>query len=211
MPKDTFFNLPQKKQSLIIDVVITEFYEKGYDLASISSIVEKAHIAKGSFYQYFDGKDELFKYINTMINDKKMQFAQPVILAFEQLSFYDWFKQMLKASFNFLRSYPILAKISIDFWKHSNTHIKECILGDEIHRTQEFLAIYIKKAVERNELRNDISIEYLTHFLSNQLAFFTDYILDSYEDLSTVSESNLEKLLTNFIGLLEYGTTSGSK
>lgn len=211
MPKDTFFNLPQKKQSLIIDVVITEFYEKGYDLASISSIVEKAHIAKGSFYQYFDGKDELFKYINTMINDKKMQFAQPVILVFEQLSFYDWFKQMLKASFNFLRSYPILAKISIDFWKHSSTNIKECILGDEIHRTQEFLAIYIKKAVERNELRNDISIEYLTHFLSNQLAFFTDYILDSYEDLSTVSESNLEKLLTNFIGLLEYGTTSGSK
>ncbi|MDI6453254.1 TetR/AcrR family transcriptional regulator [Peloplasma aerotolerans] len=210
MPKDTFMNLPFEKQSLILDVAIKEFHDKGYDLASISSIVEKAQIAKGSFYQYFEGKDDLFKHIVVIINDKKTQFAHPVILTFDQLNFFDWFKKMLFATFEFLKSYPVLAKISVDFWKHSSTHTKERILGEEMNRTHEFLTVFIEKAVQKNELRNDISIEYLARYISSQLAFFNDYLLETYDDLTLVSEKNLEKIITTFLSILEHGTKNHS-
>ncbi|MBU1142386.1 MAG: TetR/AcrR family transcriptional regulator [Firmicutes bacterium] len=211
MPKDTFLNLPIEKQSLILDVAIKEFHDKGFDLASISSIVEKARIAKGSFYQYFDGKDDLFKHLVVIINDKKMQFVHPVILAFDQLNFFDWFKKMLFATFDFLKNYPVLSKISVDFWKHSNTHTKERIFGEEMNRTQEFLAFFIEKAVLKNELRNDISIKYLTSFISSQLAYFNDYLLELYDDLTLVSNDELEKVVTTFMSTLEYGTKNISK
>jgi TetR/AcrR family transcriptional regulator len=55
MPKQTFFNLPDEKRDLITDVVIDEFADNDYDKVSISRIVQRAGIAKGSFYQYFDG------------------------------------------------------------------------------------------------------------------------------------------------------------
>ena len=63
MPKDTFFNLLQEKQLRILDISVEEFYQQGYEKASISRIVDTAGIAKGSFYQYFEGKEDLFRYI----------------------------------------------------------------------------------------------------------------------------------------------------
>jgi len=35
------------------------FFQKGYDLTSINDIIEKVGVAKGTFYHYFDSKDDL--------------------------------------------------------------------------------------------------------------------------------------------------------
>ena len=61
MPKDTFYNLPDEKRALIEDVAMREFATCGYDKASISRIVDTCGISKGSFYQYFLDKKDLFK------------------------------------------------------------------------------------------------------------------------------------------------------
>ena len=50
MPKETFFNLPDDKRRRILDVVIDEFADNDYANVSISRIVARAGIAKGSFY-----------------------------------------------------------------------------------------------------------------------------------------------------------------
>ncbi len=63
MPKPTFRNLPPEKRARIAEAAILEFAEKGYIGASISSIVARAGIAKGSFYQYFDGKIVLYRWL----------------------------------------------------------------------------------------------------------------------------------------------------
>jgi AcrR family transcriptional regulator len=60
MPKPTFFNLPEAKRLLIIDTSLEEFASNTYDKASLSQIVLKAGIAKGSMYQYFNDKEELY-------------------------------------------------------------------------------------------------------------------------------------------------------
>jgi AcrR family transcriptional regulator len=63
MPKPTFANLPAAKRQAIIDLAIEEFAEQPYAVASISRIVERAGIAKGSLYQYFEHKQDLFLYL----------------------------------------------------------------------------------------------------------------------------------------------------
>lgn len=207
MPKETFFNLPLSKQEHIMDVVIHEFYKKGYDAVSITSIVEKAQIAKGSFYQYFLGKDELYRHVLTSTNDKKMQYVKPVIDSFMSLDFFEWFKRMLVASIEFLKDYPILAKISQDFWKHSNTHLKEKILGEELRRTEDFIQFFIEKAIEKNQVRNDISKTYISKYLSNQLAFFTDFLIERCEDLTCIDIEELDDLINDFINIIKKGLT----
>ena len=59
MPKETFLNLPEEKRNRILDAAIQEFAANPYDVASISNIVRKVGIAKGSFYQYFEDKKDL--------------------------------------------------------------------------------------------------------------------------------------------------------
>ena len=58
MPKQTFFNLPEDKRENLINIAIEEFAENDYQTASISRIVANAGIAKGSFYQYFENKED---------------------------------------------------------------------------------------------------------------------------------------------------------
>lgn len=63
MPTHTFFNLQQDKQNKIIAVSKKEFSEHNFYGASINRIIKEAGISRGSFYQYFENKEDLFIYI----------------------------------------------------------------------------------------------------------------------------------------------------
>ena len=65
MPTNTFFNLPAEKKHKILKAANKEFARVPLEQASIKNIVEDAEIARGSFYQYFDNKQDLFEYIMT--------------------------------------------------------------------------------------------------------------------------------------------------
>ena len=65
MPKPTFENLPDAKRELIIQLAAEEFAAHAYRQASLSRIVARAGIAKGSVYQYFDNKLDLYRWLMT--------------------------------------------------------------------------------------------------------------------------------------------------
>ena len=78
MPKETFLNLSKEKQQKVINSAKKEFARVPIENVSIKNIVEEADIARGSFYQYFESKEDLLIYIlkenseklNTKLKDK---------------------------------------------------------------------------------------------------------------------------------------------
>lgn len=60
MPKKTFYNLTPEKQEVIMSAARKEFARVPLAEASIAKIIKEAEIARGSFYQYFEDKDDLF-------------------------------------------------------------------------------------------------------------------------------------------------------
>ena len=63
MPKPTFLNLPADKRDRFVAAALEEFTDRPYDQASISRVVSRLGIAKGSVYQYFDDKYDLFAWL----------------------------------------------------------------------------------------------------------------------------------------------------
>lgn len=63
MPKDTFFHLKEEKREKIEKALINEFSKGALEKASISNIVAEAKIPRGSFYQYFENKEDAVKYV----------------------------------------------------------------------------------------------------------------------------------------------------
>lgn len=61
MPKETFLNLPEEKKLKIMKAAKKELERVPLEQASIKNIVEEAQIARGSFYQYFDSKEDLLR------------------------------------------------------------------------------------------------------------------------------------------------------
>ena len=63
MPKQTFFNLKDNKKEKIEQALIKEFGQASFEKASISNIIREADIPRGSFYQYFENKEDAISYI----------------------------------------------------------------------------------------------------------------------------------------------------
>ncbi len=100
MPKVTFKNLPEEKRLLIEKEAISEFAAFGYDEASINRIVDKCQIAKGSFYQYFEDKKDLFLYLVKRINGKKLKYISPVFQNPEKYNFFILIRELLYPDLN---------------------------------------------------------------------------------------------------------------
>ena len=63
MPSETFFRLPDEKRKRLMDAAWDEFTQTRLSDVSINRIVRSASIPRGSFYQYFTDKHDLFSYL----------------------------------------------------------------------------------------------------------------------------------------------------
>lgn len=79
MVSTTFLNLEDKKQERIIQAALDEFSIKSFGDASITSIVKKANISRGSFYQYFGSKENLYQYLVSKLYVKHRQDLYDII------------------------------------------------------------------------------------------------------------------------------------
>lgn len=77
MPKPTFYKLPQEKQERILAAAKREFTHARYEDASINQIIREAGIPRGSFYQYFEDKQDIFLYF---LKD----YRREILLCFSQ-------------------------------------------------------------------------------------------------------------------------------
>ena len=60
MVHTTFERLPEEKRNRILQAARAEFIRYPYEKTSINRILAEAEVPKGSFYQYFDDKSDLF-------------------------------------------------------------------------------------------------------------------------------------------------------
>lgn len=79
MPTDTFFGLSEEKRQKIIEAGKKEFSEHTFDLTSIKNISEDARISRGSFYQYFESKEDLLEYIIKINAEKKKKILEDIL------------------------------------------------------------------------------------------------------------------------------------
>ena len=74
MPKQTFLNLSHEKRQTIVNAAADEFSEYGFEAASINRIVANSGISKGSFYQYFEDKTDVFRHLVDVLANEKAIF-----------------------------------------------------------------------------------------------------------------------------------------
>ena len=65
----------ERTRRKLLDAAAVEFGEKGFHEASITGITGRAGTALGSFYTYFDSKDEIFRSLVRDMSDQVRQHA----------------------------------------------------------------------------------------------------------------------------------------
>ncbi|OHD04669.1 MAG: TetR family transcriptional regulator [Sphingopyxis sp. RIFCSPHIGHO2_01_FULL_65_24] len=65
----------------LLDAAAIEFGERGFHEASISGITRRAGTALGSFYTYFDSKDEIFQALVRYMSEQLRDYVTPIVQA----------------------------------------------------------------------------------------------------------------------------------
>lgn len=112
MPKQTFLNLPEEKRQAFIAIALDEFANSDYNSASVSKIVEKAGIAKGSLYQYFEDKQDLFLYLLDVSNREMMSYIQGSAPPDPKADFFETLRWQMSATVQASLKYPLHSKLA---------------------------------------------------------------------------------------------------
>src|SRR5215208_8084653 len=106
MPKQTFLNLPEEKRETIMNAAIEEFAEFGLENASTNRIVKNSGIAKGSFYQYFEDKQDVFMHMLDVIEKKEYEFFKTIHPPTGNMDTFHYFRWMVKTGMEFGLAHP---------------------------------------------------------------------------------------------------------
>lgn len=108
VPTQTFQNLPETKKNRIFDSIKQEIIRHGVDHFLIAPIIRESEIPRGSFYQYFTDKKDVFDYLIGEIGQKKkMFFSQNQILKLEgHVPFSERLKTTLYWGLEFSTTFP---------------------------------------------------------------------------------------------------------
>ena len=126
MPKSTFYNLSEDKQQKIEEAIKEEFSKHSANKVSISNIIEKAGIPRGSFYQYFEDKDDALKYIINKFIEVENKEIEELLIKNEGDIFQtsvDIFEYILGKNSD--KKERILCKNIIEELKNENTNMFE--------------------------------------------------------------------------------------
>ncbi|MCR4990697.1 MAG: TetR/AcrR family transcriptional regulator [Lachnospiraceae bacterium] len=69
----------ERRKLELLDIAYGMFLSKGYENTSVDEIIEKANIAKGTFYYYFESKEMLLEEVIGMMIDKEIEAAKKIL------------------------------------------------------------------------------------------------------------------------------------
>lgn len=175
MPKATFFSLPEGKRQRILDLAIEEFAAHDYEQASITRLVARAGIAKGSLYQYFADKRDLYFYLLDLAAAEKQAYFQthppePGGDLFATL------RHMFRAGLAFEFSNPGLAQVAYRA-VYGGGPLDDEAIEHLRQRSDAFFQDMIRDAMSRGEIDPAHDPELVAFLLNQVLSAFGDFLL----------------------------------
>ncbi|HLL54948.1 MAG TPA: TetR/AcrR family transcriptional regulator [Myxococcaceae bacterium] len=189
MPKPTFHNLAEEKRARLVELAIEEFSEHPYDRASLSRIVERAGIAKGSVYQYFENKADLYAWLVTEeVGRRKLAYVEPRPKAADG-DVFSRLEGLIHSGLRFHLENPRLARLAAGIYEPSADPEVRALQGELRSRGRAYLREMLAGAQAAGELRPGLDLDLAASLVSHVLG-------------PGLSEALLERLGTDVRGFL---------
>jgi len=208
LPKRTFNRLDDDKKERVIRAAIEEFQMHGFEKAKVESIAQNAGVAKGSIYQYFEDKKELFLYSVTWAIEYFMKIIDRQT-PLKDMDVYEYFLSGSRERFEVIKKEPLLISFSIAF-----TQGKYGSLAEEINRElkrigDEYEIGLIHNGKKKGTIRSDLNDEMLLLFFQGVTEKFTMRIVEiakNFNDEPTEEQLlKMNSLMESMVLLLKQG------
>jgi AcrR family transcriptional regulator len=169
MRNSTFTSLPESKRSRVLQAALAEFAGHSYREASLDRIASASGVSKGSLYQYFENKRDLYEHL--VLDELGRRKLAAIGAALEasgaaEASFVDRLARTLTTGLEFFRSDPLAATLASRLLADqsdpdvASLHVRAHEAGVAHMRAE------LARALARGELRDDVDLELASHLLA---------------------------------------------
>ncbi|MES2642736.1 MAG: TetR/AcrR family transcriptional regulator [Myxococcota bacterium] len=220
MPRPTFFNLPADKRARLVELAIDEFAGHPFGEASISRIVAGAGIAKGSFYQYFDDKLDLFRWLLVHeITGRKIAFLATRPLP-DTTRVFTLLEHLVVVGLQFGLANPRLARVALLAGQRSPDPALSTVVTEWESNGRAQVRELLERAQRTGELRPDVDLELAVDLVQVVLRHGLDVVMrrrfgfDVWEVCTdpdrTLTEEQARSVAADVIGGLRDGIGTNS-
>lgn len=208
MPTQTFFNLSEEKQKRLIAGAMKEFSAKSLNDASISNIVKNSKISRGSFYQYFEDKKDLYFYL---IGKFRYNYRQLMFKSFEEESgdFYKGYKRFGEKYIKYIMESEKFGFFE-NMYMHMNYQINQEARVDVNHSSQQKLpeGKRIIDVIDRSQLKMETDKEVID-ILRYILGMLNDTIMEGF--WKELSVTDTQELFAKRLNWITYGVKNSKE
>jgi AcrR family transcriptional regulator len=197
MPKPTFLNLLPEKRDRIIEGAKVAYTKKHYHGVTVDSIVEHANIPKGSFYQYFVNKDDLYKYIFQDLGLKKSDMLLEEIRYNTHMTFLELIEKLVLSGERFEEQDMMMKKLKERFLKECPQEVKQDILKELTPQTVNLFKKIIQSYVDRGIFREDLDVNMGAHLFAAAIM--------NIETILMIEGVNYKEVIGRICDVLELG------
>lgn len=209
MPKPTFTQLPQEKKERILRSAAVLFAKHGFAGTDVALIAEQAHVAKGSLYNYFKSKEDLYLFV---CRDGIERSRKAVYEGIEPgWDIYQQIDHIFRNGVAFAIAYPEYIRLYINVSSAGMERFAEQLSLEVEKHTSDYLKNLINEGIGKGIVSRDIDTN-LAAFLINSLyvmfmvslisRHFQIRIKEYLEIKEDINEKNIEGHLVSVIRLI---------
>lgn len=170
MPTPTFQNLPEKKRQRIADLAVAEFASRPYREASLNRIVARAGIAKGSIYQYFSGKLDLYRWVVTEeLGRRKLEVARAAVAGAPPADLFEALERQCVAGLRLFLANPRLARLGARLLEPAPDPALRRIHDEARRAGIAWMREALARAQAEGQVRADLDLDLAAHMVAQAL------------------------------------------
>jgi len=186
----------EQRRHEIIMTAMDFFISKGFNNTTMEEIAYKASLSKGTLYNYFDSKDDLYLAVGTIairrLNDyyeaidltSKSEMERLLTLGYSIYEFSKKFPELYKIASN-IRKMPFFLNITQKVIEGASLNRNEAEINIETQRYQKLVLDPIKEGIDNKVIRDDFT----PIFLIATLTSLTGGLIDSLRNFKPLYES----------------------
>lgn len=210
MPKDTFFNLSEEKQESVMRAAIAEFSNHGFEKANIGIIAKNASVAKGSMYQYFENKNELFLFsVQWSIKLLVLKYGKDITDETKEINIFDYMLENARNMWIQMREEREVVIFIQDVFLGKYSKLSDESMDYMLKASEELLMKQMAAGKRMGYIRKDIDDEILCLYMTGVSYKIKEHIMrkarEAGGDITEDAYETVEKDIRAMVELMKNG------
>ncbi|MEN1728255.1 MAG: TetR/AcrR family transcriptional regulator, partial [Pseudomonadota bacterium] len=138
MAKQTFINLNEDKRERLLSAAIDEFGAFTFEQANIDRIAKASSISKGSFYQYFEGKNDLYRTSVSEALNRAWTFFEGEVADRDPQDCFELLEAAILQMYALREQHPSLASIYARVVHDPSSHLQSSLFPQFLDYSNQF-------------------------------------------------------------------------